>query len=111
MGVVDLCSYCLVIRHLHCTVVRLLLGELVIRISSGEMVCGEIVMVVAVESIESSVLVPLCMLALKSSAVNLPCYCCLVFVLVVVEEGSAYTCRVLEYMYSSVVCAVRLPRT
>jgi len=81
-------------------VVRLLLDELVVHISSGEMVYGGIVMVVAVESIESSVSVPLYMLVLKSSAVDLPFDCCPVFVLEVVEEGSACTCQVSEYTCS-----------
>ena len=79
--------------------------------SSGEMVCGGIVVVAAVESTVLFVLMPLCMLVLTPLVVVVPYCCSPVYVSEVVVEGSAYTYRVLEYMYSSVVCAVRPPRT
>ena len=55
------------------------------------MVCDEIVMVVAVESIDSFVLVPLCVLVLVLLAAPSLCYSCLAFALAVAEVDSVYT--------------------
>ena len=62
------------------------------------MVCDETVMVVAVESIDSSVLVALYVMVLKLLAAPLECYSCLVFALAVAVVGLVYTFLVLVCM-------------
>ena len=73
------------------------------------MVCDETVMVVAVESIDSSVLVALYVMVLMLLAAPFLYYSCLAFALAVAVVGLVCTFLVLVRMWWLGVCVAHLP--